>query len=124
MKLKHTQKGITLFSLAFFLMLLGFVVFVILKLFPVYMDDMSLKSSLESMAKDTTVEYSAAIDVRSTVIKNLGLNNITQVSLDDISVKRDGDIYNINIDYEVRVPFIKNIDLAISFTNHAEVRAR
>lgn len=120
---KH-QQGITLYGFAFILLLIGFAVFTTLKLFPVYMENFAVRSSLKSMEEEHGQEYAGALAVRSTVSKRFGINNISQVTSDDISVTREGQIYYVDVDYEVKIPYISNISLLVSFTNHAEVPAQ
>ena len=76
------------------------------------------------MEGDKSREYLGAVAVRDTVLKRLDINNVNQVKKEDISISRDGGFYYIDIDYEVRIPFISNVSLLIDFKNHAEVSAR
>lgn len=124
MKTGKFQQGMTIYGVAFILLLIGFLVFTILKLFPVYMENFTIRSSVESLQNDSAKEYMGAMDIRNALMKRFSMNNVSQVSHEDISVIREGQNYYVNIDYEVRVPFIKNISLVVSFTNHAEVTAR
>ncbi len=124
MKLKQHQKGATLYSVAFYLLLLGFVVFVGLKLFPVYMESFAVKSSVEGLNADPDAQFNGAREVQGTLIKRFSFNNIESVTGEDIVVVRKDQTYIVDVDYEVRIPFISNIDLVISFKNHAEVNAR
>lgn len=124
MKLQKQQRGITLIGIAFILALIAFVTFTVLKLFPVYMQNFSVQSSLQSMEGEKSREYLGAVAVRDGVIKRLDINNVTQVPKEDIRITRDGQTYNIDVDYEVRIPYFSNISLVITFNNHAEVDAR
>ncbi len=123
MKLRHSQKGVTMASLAFFLLLLGFVVYTALKLFPVYMDAFTIESSVKGLETDRQ-EFSGAMSVRQAVLKRFGMNNVVSASAEDIVVKRVNQMFEVDVDYEVRIPFFKNIDLLVSFENHAEIPIR
>jgi hypothetical protein len=112
-----------MFSIAFYLGLLAFVVLTVLKLFPVYMESFTVTSAVENLGKKTE-PYSGVLDVRESLLKNFGINNVTLVSAQDISVRREDQKYLVDVDYEVRIPYIKNISLVMSFTNHTEVAAR
>ncbi len=124
MKLQRSQQGFTMVSLAFFLVLLGFAVFTALKLLPVYTDAFAVKASVESLETERNVEYAGVLAVRNALLKRLGVNNVTAVGVDDISVTREDDTYQVEVFYEVRVPYMFNIDLVLTFENSAEVRAR
>lgn len=123
MKLQKSQKGFTLASLSFFLLLLGFVVYTSLKLFPVYMEAFTVESSVKSLETDKNEEYVGPSAVRAALIRRFGVNNVRMVSLDDISVIREKNTLMVDVNYEVRLPYFKNIYLLLTFENHAEVPA-
>ncbi len=118
------QQGMTVYGVAFILLLIGFTTFTILKLFPVYMENFTISASLESLEKDPDQQFLGVMAVRSALMKRFGMNNVTQAGADDITITREGQIYYVDVDYEVQVPFIKNISLLVTFANHAEVTAR
>lgn len=124
MKLERSQKGFTLASLSFVLLLIGFVVYTALKLFPVYMEAFTVKSSVASLETDKNQEFSGPSAVRQALSKRFGINNITTVSLDDISVTSEKGMFIVDVDYEVRIPYFRNINLLLTFENHAEVPSR
>lgn len=124
MNARMHQQGITLFGFVLTMFLIGFVVFTTLKLFPVYMEHFSILSSLESLEQERDKEYVGAVEVRNTLLRRFQMNNVSQAGKDDISIIRDGQIYHVEIAYEVRIPFISNVSLVVSFNNTAEVPAR
>jgi hypothetical protein len=124
MNTRKRQRGITLFGFVLTMFLIGFVAFTTLKLFPVYMENFSIRSSLESLEQERDKEYVGAAAVRTALLKRFQMNNVSQAGGDDISIVRDGQIYHVVVDYEVRIPFISNVSLLVSFNNSAEVFAR
>ena len=123
MKLQHAQRGLSFWSLSFYLILLGFVVLNGLKLFPIYAEAATVESAVRSIESDRLASYNGAMSVKSALFKRMAINNVASVTTDDVSVVRDGQDYVMNIEYEVRVPYFKNIDLILSFDHHAEVSA-
>lgn len=123
MKLQKSQRGATIWSVSFILLLIGFVAFTAMRLFPVYMEDFSITSSVESVVNDTTAEYRGARSVKQTLMKRLRFNNVKAVGSEDVSVTREGEYYNISVDYEVVVPYIGNISLLFNFNHSGSVRA-
>ncbi len=124
MNLKHTQKGITLASLAFYLGLLAFAVFTGLKLFPVYMEAFAIESSVKSLETDKNQQYSGALSVQGALMKRLSFNNVESVTREDVSVVRKDNQYLVSVEYENRIPYMFNIDLVLFFNYSAEVPAR
>jgi len=102
--------------------LIGFVAFTTLKLFPVYMEDFNISGALSAMEGEPD-EYPGAMAVHSSVLKRFSVNNITRATRDDVSVTRDGQDYNISVEYEVIIPYMGNISLLLSFSHAATVRA-
>lgn len=124
MKQRKQQQGITFVGIAFILLLIGFATFTVLKLFPAYMQNFNVQSSLKGMEAEKSREYLGARDVRDSVLRRFEINEVEQVGKDDVSITRDGRTYLVDVDYEVRIPFISNVSLLISFKNHAEVDAQ
>lgn len=123
-KLKQSQQGVTLMSIAFYLGLLAFVVMTTLKLFPVYMESLTIESSVQGLEDDKNAEYMGVLSVRKALLKRFGINNVTIVTKDDISVVREDQTYLVDVNYEVRIPYMANIELVLTFENHGEVAAR
>jgi len=124
MKLQKHQQGITFIGIVFILLLIGFVTFTVLKLFPAYMQNFNVASSLKGMEAEKSREYLGAAEVRDSVLRRFDINEVEQAGKDDISITRDGKTYLIDVDYEVVILYISNVSLLISFTNHAEVTAQ
>ncbi len=122
MRLQKHQNGLSIWSFSFNLFLIGFAVFVTLKLFPIYMEDLSIGKSVTSLESDSD-EFRGALSVRTALTKRFEMNNVTRVSKENISIIRDNQEYLIDVDYEVEVPFIGNISLILRFEHSAVVRA-
>ena len=116
------QKGLTIWSFSFNLFLIGFTAFVVIKLFPVYMEDLSVGTAVKSLESEPE-EFRGALTVRTALLKRFEINNVTRVEYDKISITRDNQEYLIEVNYEVEVPFIGNISLILRFEHSAVVRA-
>lgn len=123
MKLQRVQKGFSVYSLSFYLLLIGVMVYTGLKLFPPYMTSFSVESSVRSLESDRGQTYNGVSAVKGSLFKKLRFNNVDTVTSDDIIVVRQDDFYVVDVDYEFRIPYFNNIELVISFTHHAEVPA-
>lgn len=123
MRLQRSQRGISALSIAFYLVLLGLAVHTALKLIPIYIDGFAVESSVMGLESDKSHEFRGALDVRNAVIRRFGINNVTAVTKDDVAIIREDNRYLIEVDYEVRVPYMFNIDFVVSFNYQAEVPA-
>lgn len=116
------QKGLSGIGWLFVLALIAGGSLVTLKLLPVYMEDMSIDSVLKEVG-ETGESYSSSRELRTAILRRFDVNNIKRLGREDIVIDRDGGVYDVSIDYEVRIPFVSNIDLMLKFENHARVPA-
>jgi hypothetical protein len=122
MRLQKHQKGLSIWSFSFNLFLLGFAVFVTLKLLPIYMEDFSVGSAVSSLESDPE-EFRGALTVRNSLFKRFDMNNISRIEKENISIIRQDQEYLISVNYEVEVPFVGNITLILRFEHSAVVKA-
>ncbi len=120
----NKQKGIGLLSLLFILLLLVFFATVVVKLAPVYINDMLVQRSMQDMARTGGKGMNGPIDVRNNLMKRLTVNGVTHVKTDDISVIKDALWYEVNTSYETRVPFMMNLSFLVMFNETIEVPVR
>jgi len=123
-KLQRYQVGASLYGIIFVVLVAVFVGHTFFKLFPIYMENMEVASIIKSVSNDADAQYSRPSDVYQAIFRRFGVNQITRIGRDDISVVRDGDYYLINAEYSVQVPYMWNISLLLEFQHEAEVRAR
>ncbi len=121
MKLDCKQQGFSFISLSFYLFLLGFVVFNVLKLFPYYMESFEIESSVRSLEAERGEPYNGAKSVRSALVKKLSFNNVTSLKKENIVITREDQTYLVDVKYEYRIPYISNVDLVVSFSHQAKV---
>lgn len=121
MRVRDRQQGVTLISWIVILGVIAFLTTIVLRLFPVYIEHMAVTSSLESLAGEK--EPMGASEIRTKLMKRFEINDVENVTRKDIKIESARGVYQVNIAYEVRTPFISNIDFVVSFDDHAEVRA-
>ncbi|MGM0594507.1 MAG: DUF4845 domain-containing protein [Pseudomonadota bacterium] len=123
MKTGTYQRGEGVWPVIFLLLLIGFVAYTVLKLFPVYMEDFSISSTMESIQEDQQKEYRGPISVREAILRRLRMNNVKRVGMNDVIVSRERGNYVATIDYKVVVPYIGNLSLMMEFSHTATVPA-
>jgi hypothetical protein len=109
------QKGLTAISIAMILAVVGFAIFLIFKLAPPYIEAYSVQDSLNSLKKDLEIREKSKEEIYTLLRKRFEINDITSVKKENITIKKSGQILHIQVDYEVRVPIVGNIDLALTF---------
>lgn len=110
----HKQQGVSLTGFLMILAVVGFALFIGMKLFPMYQQYWALKKALKSVATDSAVG-SDAISVRNSLDKYFDVGYISDVKSSDIKVERSGEGTMLIADYEVRRPLIYNLDIVGKF---------
>lgn len=124
MVLRAQQQGMTASGVIFLLGLIAFFTLITLRLAPLYYDNYKISTHLKSTINDAIANKMSPAEIKSTMLKRLGIDNVTSISADDIQIVQDKQKKSVDIDYEVRVPFIGNVDFIAKFANHAEVPNR
>lgn len=112
--MKHNQKGVSLTGFLTLLAVVGFALFIGMKLFPMYQEFWSVKKALKSVAADGTVG-SDAMSIRSSLAKHFDVGYISNLNAKDVTVERAPEGVLITADYEIRKPLIYNLDIVGKF---------
>lgn len=118
MGMRNRQRGLTFISIMVIIAVIAFLAMMVLKLFPIYMEDFSVSSSVNGLSQEAG---KGPQELRTALMRRLSINNVDNVSAEDVVIERDGNGYRVTVDYEVRVAFIRNIDFVVSFNHSVEV---
>lgn len=118
MKTIHSQKGMTGIGWMLVIALILFFAYTVMTLLPVYLESYNVGSVTKSLAdeKDLTPKL-----IKSLLLKRLDINMATSVAAEDIYITRETNGFLVEIEYEVREPFIANIDLVLYFKKSIEI---
>lgn len=118
------QSGFSLPSLLFFFLVLGFVLTVFLKLFPLYQDDLLVKEALKTFAEAHKSDLNSMTksDMSTHLSKFFTVNGVrgdaSNLSHLEAEVLREKVVFRFS--YETRIPFAKNVDLVVWFKNELD----
>lgn len=111
------QKGFTALQIVIGLAAIGFILTCVLKILPVYMDDMTVKSTLKQLGESSEFTEMSKDQIVSRLQNQFDLNGVRGAATKSIKIYRRTDGWLINIDYEERIPFWGNLDVVITFQN-------
>ncbi|MES9811489.1 MAG: DUF4845 domain-containing protein [Candidatus Thiodiazotropha sp.] len=117
------QKGLTFISWLVILVVAGFLVYVGIKITPVYIDHYAVKAALASVKNEPLSARKSKREIRNMILKRLDINSIRHINKDHINIKRSGNTTTINVTYEERRPIVYNISLLMTFDETAELTA-
>jgi hypothetical protein len=118
------QRGLGLFGLIFVIAIIGFFALILVKVTPIYINQMTISRDLHDIASQFStgtgeVDVPQVLDA---VQKRWDVDYITQVRWGDIKIARGDKGLAMSYDYEARVLLFYNIYLVIHFADEIPVR--
>ncbi len=114
MKNIKSQNGMTGIGWMIVMFLIGFFAYIIILLVPIYLENHNIKSVIGDLA-DGNERYSSISALRGIIHKRFDINMTTSISASELEISRDANMFLVDVDYEVREPFIGNVDLFFTF---------
>jgi hypothetical protein len=118
---RHSQKGLTTIGWILVIAVFGSIVLTGLKILPMYLDFFNVKTVVDSVANDPSIDPKSKRDLWTAISKRLTINSIRFIKRDDVSFKREEGVTTITIDYEVEKPYIAQLYLGANFIYSVEI---
>ena len=120
--MRSVQRGIGMIGILFVLGLAAFVVTVVLKLGPMYMNFWTLQSIMKSVATSPEVLEEGRAGIAQLIYRRMEVNNVGHVGPKDFKIEKVGDQrYDVKLAYEQREHLFLNIDVVLTFQHEVEV---
>ena len=117
------QRGMTIWSWLFVLGTIGFIALVAMKLFPIYMENMSVRKAVNQVAQG---EGAASFNKRTAwaaLTKQFYVDEVKSVEEDDVSVETNDDgVRELVVAYEVRTTLMYNVDMVVWFEERVPLK--
>lgn len=112
------QEGLGFSTWFIIIALIGAIVVMFLRVFPVYLEHFSVKNSLDAIEHNPQVQHMTQDAIKENFRRLLSVNSVHNVHAKDLVVDDTMAGHRlINITYEVRKPLLGNIDLVIHFSD-------
>lgn len=121
--MKMQQGGMTAIGFIIVLLLIAFFTLIVLKLMPIYYEDFKINTALKSLKEEEGISQKTDAEIQTIIMRRFRIDNIQRIALDDIEINRDRNGIMIDIDYEIRDPFIANVDVVVYFKDKIEIPA-
>lgn len=122
-KTARHQQGFSILAIMLFIAIGVFVLTVVVRVVPAYINNFTLNQIIGSMEDSRPYEQAETVgDVRTLLRKRVQMENIDGIDVSDIDMTRDGERLHIRFTYELRSPFMGNIDTVIQFDHQHELR--
>ena len=117
MRTHVNQKGITMIGFVIMLIVVGFFAYAAMRLVPLYTEYFGVAKSMKALQTEPGVETKGIDELRSMMDAQFSIQyvNTMDVPLKNITLITQNGARSLHCAYEVRVPFIYNIDLLVHF---------
>jgi hypothetical protein len=115
------QRGITLIGWLFLLTPLAIVFYAGIRIAPIYLNYMRVAKSLDDVAKEYADSNVTAAQIRQSLEKRLDIDSVTYPTVQDITVKRDGQVWIVQAKYEDIAPMFANLSLLLAFDKSVQL---
>jgi hypothetical protein len=120
MKRISSQSGLTLTSFIVVLFVVGFFLYIGMKILPTYNEYHSVVSDMEGLAAEPGADKMSPEQIRERLFKRFNLSYVASVKPENVKiVKQDG--YQLTVAYEVRANLMYNLDYVAVFNKTVTV---
>ncbi len=115
--MKRTQRGMTLLSFVIVLAVVGFALYLVMKLFPMYQEYWSVKQALKGLQQESGIANQDPRKIEDLFFRRLYISYSENVKPENVDLKRNekGGGWKMDVQYEVRKPLVGNLDVVGKF---------
>ncbi len=114
--MRRHQSGMTLISFLITAAVVGFFIFIIMKLFPMYKEYFEVKSALKGLANEAGIAHEQPAQIKEKFFKRLYISYSENVKNEHVKIENKSGGQVILVNYEVRVPLLYNLDVVGKFS--------
>jgi hypothetical protein len=115
MATRRGQRGITLIGFVFVLIVAGFFAYLGMRLVPVYIEDYSVKRSLEEVSKEPGIASKTPEQIRDILQRKFYISYVETAKPKDAKITKEGNNMILQMKYESRGPLFYNVEYIASF---------
>ncbi|MFT4198276.1 MAG: DUF4845 domain-containing protein [Pseudoxanthomonas sp.] len=113
--MRQRQQGMTLIGFLITLAVVGFAVYIGMKLFPMYEEYYSVRTAAKGLSEQPGVAEMEPAKLQDLLFRRLDVNYSDSVTPQDVKFDRLDNGWKMHIKYEVRKPIIGNLDVVGKF---------
>ena len=120
--MRRAQQGTSYIAILLVIVAFAFIVKVLVAVWSPYWDNHVINSQIEQVLATSNPRTSPA-QFKSQLAQRLDMNNVRDVETDDILRVMNADGLKVKTNYEVRKPFLLNVDLVLKFEKSFDQRS-
>jgi hypothetical protein len=119
--MRSRQRGATALGMLCIVAVLGFGLYGVIRLFPLYMEYMAVARALEQTAKENSGASSSQA-LRTSLIRRWAIEDIKTLQPKDVEIVKNGKGFSMRAWYRAESPFVANVSLAVDFDKTVDVQ--
>ena len=120
MRSLEKQRGATMWEMCLYIFVFLTIVTTALKLGPLYIQDRNIGSALNALNESIQGEVTAAA-IKTRLSRTYQVSMIDEKFLSDLEVDTTGATPVVTLNYEVRAPFVANVDVVLRFKHSVDL---
>jgi hypothetical protein len=117
------QTGMAPMNMLLIVVLVGFGVFLLLKIAPIWIESYAVSDAIFSLKEDFELRARSKHELYGLLLKRFQINDVKHITYTDIKkkvkIKRTGQFSTFTVNYDVVVPLFSNVSLL--FDVHKEI---
>ncbi len=122
--MKRKQSGMTLTSFVVVLAVVGFGLYIGMKLFPMYQEYYSVRTAMKGLANEPGSANMDPSKLQDLFFRRLYINYSENVKKEDVKFERVDGGWRMKVNYEVRRELIGNLDIVGKFDTSQDMTGR
>ena len=118
--MKRTQRGVTMIGWIVLLIPVALVGYTGIRLVPVYLNYTKIARSMSQLATESRASDSAQ-NIRFALDKRLDIEQVDFPNVKDFNIRRDGQSWIVEIEYEDGAPLLSNVSITARFTKSVRI---
>ncbi len=116
------QQGATVVGMLFIAGLVVAGAILVAKLVPAYLEFMSVKKILSSMATSGDLKTMSPKELQNSFFRRASIDNVSSVKPEDILIAREGNQSSVTVEYSIKVPVVANISACMDFSASSKAK--
>ncbi|MCP4980974.1 MAG: DUF4845 domain-containing protein [Gammaproteobacteria bacterium] len=107
--LRHRQRGMSSFGWIAIAGIFGLLVITFFKVFPMYYENFKLKSVMEALQEDSSIDSKSKREIWTALQKRLYVDEIRSIKREHVKMERKDGKTTVTVNYETRDSYVGNL---------------
>ena len=122
------QRGLSIWELLFYSVLIGIAALVVIKVFPLYMEKFKVVKAMKTIAEASDIRNLGEPDIKDRLLRHFEIEDVDRFSTHDdlkkvfkVAKNKDNPNRSMSMVYEIRAPFVADLDLVLKVNKQMEI---